>query len=58
MQYPNLTEIRAARERIDPYVLETPVWRWAITNSARPRAMTDRIGYRGISQAGALPAHR
>ncbi|HET9753657.1 MAG TPA: pyridoxal-phosphate dependent enzyme, partial [Myxococcales bacterium] len=27
-QAPTLEEIRAARARIAPYVVETPVWRW------------------------------
>ena len=28
LQIPTIDEIRALRARIDPYVLETPVWRW------------------------------
>jgi threonine dehydratase len=28
LQIPTIDEIQTLRERIDPYVVETPVWRW------------------------------
>jgi threonine dehydratase len=28
MNAPTLAEIKAARERLDPYIVETPVWHW------------------------------
>lgn len=28
ISYPTLAEIRAARVRLEPFILETPVWRW------------------------------
>src|SRR3712207_6204686 len=28
MEIPTLADIQASRERIDPFIVETPVWRW------------------------------
>ncbi|HRJ44168.1 MAG TPA: threonine/serine dehydratase, partial [Caldilineaceae bacterium] len=33
LDIPSLDEIRAARQRIDPYIVRTPVWRWASPES-------------------------
>jgi len=38
MQAPTLTEIQAAREQIDDFVVETPVWRW------HNRELTEQVG--------------
>jgi len=38
MQAPTLTEIQAAREQIDSFVVETPVWRW------HNREITEQVG--------------
>jgi len=38
MQAPSLDEIRATREKIDPYIVETPVWQW------RNHHITDVVG--------------
>jgi threonine dehydratase len=37
-QEPTLAEISATRERIDPYIVETPVWQW------RNRDITEVVG--------------
>jgi len=38
MNSPTLTQIRASRERIEPYIVETPVWHW------RGREITEMVG--------------
>lgn len=38
MQPPTLTQIEATRHQIDPYVVETPLWRW------QNRHITERVG--------------
>ena len=38
MPWPTLTEIKSAREKVDPYVVQTPVWRW------RNRHISDLVG--------------
>ncbi len=38
MRIPTVAEIRAARERLDDFIVETPVWRW------RNREIAERVG--------------
>ena len=43
MNPPTITQIRAAREDLDDYIVETPVWQWQNQEITEPTVLRRRL---------------